>query len=118
MRCLAVGDEVLVHNPETMTFGREKITRIHDHGKDKREHNNKFVHATEITIRVSADVKVIKHVLASSHYVLTKRCEGSTFEMRRADETEIGDYVLINDGSTTSGEGIVIGTTCYKVPSD
>ena len=46
------------------------------------------------------------HVLASSHYVLTKRrnkseaLSSSSFEMRRADEAEVGDLVLINDMET------------------
>ena len=39
IRSLAVGDEVLVHNPESKTVGREKITRIHDHGKDRHRSN-------------------------------------------------------------------------------
>ena len=34
IRSLAVGDDVLVQNPETQTVSREKITRIHDHGKE------------------------------------------------------------------------------------
>ena len=39
IKFLKVGDEVLVQNPHTKTVGREKITRMHDHSKEKRKNN-------------------------------------------------------------------------------
>ena len=112
LQSLAVGDEVLVQNPETKTVNREKITRVHDHSKEKRRGSLSNVKATEITIRLEAGgcEKEIVHVLASSHYMLTKRVENdamddksASYKIRRADETMVGDQVLLND-VTMSGQ--------------
>ena len=71
MRDLSVGDEVLVQNPELNTLGREKIIRIHDHGRENRYAHTHKVKATEVTIKFDDGSQTIKHVLASSHYMLT-----------------------------------------------
>ena len=62
-------------------------------------------------------------MLASSHYVLTKRGEGAEFEMRRADRAEVGDRVLLsscNDQGEFEAreEGTVVEKVCYEVPHD
>ena len=60
--------------------------------------------------------KEIVHVLASSHYVMTKRnSDEALYEMRRADEAEVGDKVLIG---AIEREGTVIEKVCYDVPFD
>ena len=70
MRDLSVGDEVLVRNPELKTLDREKIIRIHDHGREKHAQSSK-VRATKLTILPDDGSQAIKHVLAASHYMLT-----------------------------------------------
>ena len=61
----------LVQNPELNTLGREKIIRIHDHGREKRHAHTHKVKVTEVTIKLDDGSQTIKHVLASSHYMLT-----------------------------------------------
>ena len=124
MRSLNVGDEVLVQNPETKRIGREKITRIHDHGKD-RHASASFVNTTELSMQSfdgSSQVE-INHILASSHYIMTRRPGKEKFEMKRADEAEIGDSALIcntsmDESDETQQEAIVIGKVCYEAPVD
>lgn len=61
----------------------------------------------------------ICHTLASSHYMLTKRgcAQEGSFLKRRADETLIGDLVLIcnevNDGPACFGE--ITAKECFTV---
>ena len=99
---------------------REKIIRIHDHGKDKQVKGH-TVRATEVTIQVdsgsaSGKKTTIKHVLASTHYMLTMRAGCDRFEQMRSDETLVGDRVLLTYPNHYSLEGSIIRKVCYDLP--
>ena len=62
----------------------------------------------------------ISHTLASSHFMLTKRGSATeeTFKLRRADETLVGDVVLVSfdkDGASSS-QGTIIANQSCTVP--
>ena len=59
----------------------------------------------------------ISHTLASSHFMLTKRGSATeeTFKLRRADETLVGDIMLVScgtDGGSTSQGTIIAKQSC------
>ena len=129
LRSLSLGDEVLVQNlyegmlkNSPKMLRREKIIRIHDHSKDKQVKGaNHTVRATEVTILVdtgsdSGKKTTIKHVLASTHYMLTMRAGSDRFEQIRSDEALVGDRVQLTYRNHYSIEGSIIRKVCYDLP--